>query len=154
MTTEQLAALKETVRGTTPGSRKVVVTKGSVSLYAPDENCRIYRTELDPECLKQTHDRQVADAWFHAKFNPTTCLELLEEVERLTAEIEFWQNENVKSHELGATMAGLLTDAQQEELNRLRRDMQSSSLGDRPSSISADKLRRLIHLESQAKGQS
>jgi hypothetical protein len=87
MTTEQLAALKETVRGTTPGSRKVVVTKGSVSLYAPDENCRIYRTELDPECLKQTHDRQVADAWFHAKFNPTTCLELLEEVERLDTEV-------------------------------------------------------------------
>jgi hypothetical protein len=88
MTPEQLAALKETIRGTTPGSRKVVVTKGSVSLYASDENCRIYRTELDPECLKQTHDRQIADAWFHAKFNPTRCLELLEEVERLRLRVE------------------------------------------------------------------
>lgn len=92
LTTEQLAALKDAISGTTSGSRKVVVTKRSVSLYASDENCHIYRTELDPECLKQTHDRQVADAWFHAKFNPATCLELIEEVERLTKQVQDLHN--------------------------------------------------------------
>jgi hypothetical protein len=98
MTTEQLAALKEACSGTTKGRREVVVTGKSVSLYATDENCRIYRTELDPECLKQTHDRQIADAWFHAKFTPTTCLALLEEVERLTKAVKDLD------HDLNATI--------------------------------------------------
>lgn len=83
--TEQLAALKEAISGTTKGRREVVVTGKSVSLYATDENCRIYRTELDP--AKRTSDRQIADAWFHAKYNPTTYLALLEEVERLRREV-------------------------------------------------------------------
>lgn len=45
---------------------------------------------------------------------------LLAEVERLKSEIEFWQKENVGSHVLGATMAGLLTNEQNAELQRLR----------------------------------
>jgi hypothetical protein len=36
-----------------------------------------------------------------------------------------------------------------EELNELRQEMQLSSLGDRPSSIAAHRLRRLIELERE-----
>jgi hypothetical protein len=42
-----------------------------------------------------------------------------------------------------------MTDDEREQLNELRREMDLHSLGDRPSSIAAHKLRRLIELEAQ-----
>jgi hypothetical protein len=63
MTTEQLAALKE------------VAEKASFTEHV--EGCH--------DCAKITRQ-------FRREFNPTTCLELLEEVERLTKENEILRN--------------------------------------------------------------
>jgi hypothetical protein len=42
-----------------------------------------------------------------------------------------------------------LTAAEQEELERLQREMRLNSLGDRPHAMSADRLRRLIALQTR-----
>lgn len=42
-----------------------------------------------------------------------------------------------------------MSDGEREELAELRREMNLSSLGDKPYSIAANKLRRLIQLETQ-----
>lgn len=42
-----------------------------------------------------------------------------------------------------------MTIYEADELERLRREFQQSSLGDRPPSMAAEKLRRLIELERQ-----
>ena len=41
-----------------------------------------------------------------------------------------------------------MDELEREELESLRREYELSSLGDRPPSIAADKLRRLIQLEN------
>lgn len=43
-----------------------------------------------------------------------------------------------------------MEDDERDELQRLQREMELSSLGDKPYSIAAVKLQRLIELESQA----
>lgn len=42
-----------------------------------------------------------------------------------------------------------MSDSEREELEELRREMHLNSLGDRPHSMAAEKLRRMIQLEAQ-----
>lgn len=45
----------------------------------------------------------------------------------------------------------MITSAEREELENLRKEMQLHSLGDKPTSIAAHKLKRLIELEALEK---
>lgn len=55
----------------------------------------------------------------------------------------------VKADDYVDVSATPLTDDEREELQELRAEMELSSLGDRPHSIAAHKLARLIELEAR-----
>lgn len=85
MTTEQLAALKKVAEKATPGPRKTFMQSGPLLLATPGGQ-RVYAVKA-PD--KVDHE---ANAEHAAAFDPTTCLELLEEVERLQKENEILRN--------------------------------------------------------------
>lgn len=82
MTTEQLAALKSVAEKATQGSRKTFMQSGPLLLATPGGQ-RVYAVAT-PD--KVDHE---ANAEHAAAFDPTTCLELLEEVERLTKDAAY-----------------------------------------------------------------
>lgn len=138
MKPEHIKYFRELCEKATPGPWKPLLnSKGLTGIHA--EDCQIYHALFDPQCLKETHNRQKSDAKFIAE-SRTAIPKLLDEIEVLTADVDGLEEKIIATEDRSNAMWAVVKAAkkvQQSDFPLIRNQETADNLKDMHKALKA-----------------